>query len=111
MSKKFKLYVPLINPGKLTMTLVGIDKVPSLRKVAPGYDEILMNLSVQSKRVGNGIGYRPIVRKVTQDTFSAIENEIRAVKPGHKFMRRALDIVGSRNGGVPLVQVYEEIKK
>ena len=108
MSKKFKLYVSLANFGKLTMTLVGVDKISSLKGVIPEYDEILMNLEVQSKRVGNGIEYRPIVRRVTQDIFSAIENEIRSIKPGHRFRNRALDIIGSRYSNMPLVQICEE---
>jgi len=104
MSKKFKLYIPLVNFKNRGFTLIKAEKINSLQELLPKEDEILMNLNVQKGRIERGLEYNPLVRKLSKEKFTEIEKEIRKFKSNHIFLKKSFDVISGNDLNSILVQ-------
>lgn len=106
--KKSKLYIPLINLNKISSTLISVDKIKELEGIIPTVEQIQENLiACKIRQAKFGEDYKPLIVKVPEDKWEALEREIKFKKPGHIFVKKGFDIISDSNLGLPLVTIVK----
>ncbi len=105
MSKKTKLYIPLLSKNGKTI-LLNTGKVKGLKEIIPGTTSIQENLMAgQIKEQKYNEPYSPLMVKVSKEKWEELEKEINTKNPGHRFIKKGFDIVSDIRPLIILVQI------
>lgn len=118
MSKKTKLYIPLVqslgykgknaNRNYQAITLINANNIKSLEGLIPTKEQIQENILANQYQMSKfDIEYQPLLVKVSEEKFNELENEIKQKKPKHVFVKKGFDLISDSQSYIPLVQIIQ----